>query len=321
MRRKLTDHLRIGVVGAGAMGARHARAVVSHPDAELVAVVDHSQARARQLVAMTLGAAPTPAALTWDAIERCDAVVVAASTSSHAELAVPLLLRGIPVLVEKPLGLDQHSCQRIISASVTTGVPVMCGFVERFNAAWQVGRTMIDAEPGSIHATRQSPPVPRAGSGVVTDLMIHDLDLVVSLRGDRSTAHSIITRAVRLGSESAEVELQLPRSCRASFSASRDAVEARRAVRIAWEGGWIEIDLLNEIVSSGRSNGRSTRSVECRTEHSALSRQLTHFIGLVRGDHDAAAELDSIAVPHALAYEVEHALASGAGRAELAAGS
>jgi hypothetical protein len=92
-------------------------------------------------------------------------------------------------------------------------------------------------------------------------------------------------------------------------------------VRIAWEGGWIEIDLLNEIVSSGRSNGRSTRAIECRTEESALSRQLTHFIGLVRRDHDAAAELDSISVPHALAYRVEHALASGTGRAVLAAGS
>jgi hypothetical protein len=92
-------------------------------------------------------------------------------------------------------------------------------------------------------------------------------------------------------------------------------------VRIAWEGGWIEIDLLNEIVTSGRSNGASQRSIECRTEESALSRQLTHFIDLVRRDQDTAAELDSIAVPHALAYRVEDVLASGAGRAELAAGS
>jgi len=321
MRRKLADHVRIGIVGAGAMGARHARAVVAHPGAELVAVVDHSQARAEQLVAMTLGVVRTPAALGWDAIERCDAVVVATSTSSHAELAVPLLLRGIPVLVEKPLGLDRDCCHRIIHSSVTTGVPVMCGFVERFNAAWQVGRTMVDADPTSIHATRQSPLVPRAGSGVVTDMMIHDLDLVASLRRDRSTAHSIVTRAVRLGSESAEVELQLPRGCRATFRASREAVEPRRAVRIAWDGGWIEIDLLNEIVSSGRSNGRSTRPIECRTEESALSRQLTHFIGLVRREHDVAAELDSISVSHALAYRVEHVLAPGAGRAVLAAGS
>ena len=170
--------LRIAVVGAGVMGELHARSIAASERATLTEVIDVDIERAAD-VAARHGGVPLPAGRFLDA----DAVVVAAPTAVHTELAPDLLARGIPVLVEKPLAPDITGVRQIITTARTTGTVLMCGFVERFNPVVIAAQDMVD-EP-FLHwvSVRHSPPARRPTSHVATDLLIHDVDLALRLHG------------------------------------------------------------------------------------------------------------------------------------------
>jgi len=304
MRRPATT-LKVGVVGAGVMGARHARTIAAHPLTALTAVVDHSLSRAEQAASLAPGAC---AAVESDVLDRCDAVVVATSTTDHRDVTMSLLSRGIPVFVEKPLALTAGDCDAMMTCSVATGVPLMCGFVERFNSGWLAAQRHLDSSPASVDAIRQSPAVARAGSGVITDVMIHDLDLAASVFGSGSAWPPSALRCDPVGADSVRAEIEWDPGRRLRLIASREASEPRRIVRIAWDTGWMEIDLLAAAVSIGRQGSECRRRIDCRSAQTSLRRQLSHFVALVEGDVDAGAERASIIRPHELAFELERAL-------------
>jgi predicted dehydrogenase len=178
----------------------------------------------------------------------------------------------------------------------------MCGFVERFNAAWIVAEQQMCGEPTAIHAVRHSPAGARDGSGVVTDLMIHDLDLVTSLVG----SPPMVKTCLPIGAQRVDVELEWNLGGSASLSASRDAINRRRVVCIECETGRVEVDLLSAHVTVARSGSAGLEHFDCVVQESSLSRQLSHFVALVEGDVDANAERASIVAPHELAYVIEH---------------
>jgi len=170
--------LRVGVVGAGVMGANHARVFAGLPDVALVGVVDPNPQQ-RDLVHGILG---VPAVDHLDALLalKPDAVTIAAPTHLHHEIALKCIARGIHVMVEKPIASNVEEGRDIIAAARRAGVALMVGHVERFNPAVQAIKEAIEEEDIlSIAITRVGPFPPRMSNvGVVIDLAVHDIDLI-----------------------------------------------------------------------------------------------------------------------------------------------
>jgi predicted dehydrogenase len=183
---------RVAVIGCGHLGSIHARLLAARSDAELVGVVDPS-AEARQRVAAAHGCRPLaePGAV----VGLADAVVVAAPTCLHAVVSLPLLEAGLDLLIEKPIAADVGEGRAITAAAERAGRVVAVGHVERFNPVWGVavercGRVV------AVESSRLAPFTFRSlDVGAVLDLMIHDIDLVLSLapgKLERVDAHGIV---------------------------------------------------------------------------------------------------------------------------------
>ncbi|MFM7109477.1 MAG: Gfo/Idh/MocA family oxidoreductase [Planctomycetaceae bacterium] len=173
---------RMAVVGCGHLGTIHARLLAARADVELVAVVD-PDAAGRERVAAAHSCRPL--AEPRDLVGLVDAAVVAAPTGLHAAVSLPLLAAGIDLLVEKPLAATVEDARAIVIAARRHGRTVAVGHVERFNPAWRAaaalarGATLVDAERLAPFTFRS------LDVGVVLDLMIHDIDLVLSLEPGR----------------------------------------------------------------------------------------------------------------------------------------
>lgn len=174
--------VRVGVVGAGQMGANHLRIYGGVKGVELVGVVDGDPARA-QLAAARHGCRVFASA--QEMAGEIDAASIAVPSSLHAEVAGPLLERGVHCLVEKPLATTEAGCQALIAAAEAGGAVLLVGHVERFNpVVRQLGEIVRDSTVHAIDVRRMSALSARITDvDVVADLMIHDLDVVLSLLG------------------------------------------------------------------------------------------------------------------------------------------
>lgn len=173
---------RMAVVGCGHLGAIHARLLAARPDVELVGVVDPVE-ESRVRVATAHGCRPIADPCELPGL--VDAVVVAAPTGLHAAVSLPLLEAGIDLLVEKPIAATVEDARAIVIAARRHGRVVAVGHVERFNPAWReaAGRAR---DVRVLEACRLAPFTFRSlDVGVVHDLMIHDIDLVLSLEPGR----------------------------------------------------------------------------------------------------------------------------------------
>ena len=175
---------KVAVIGCGHLGTIHARLLAARADAELVAVVDPVP-ESRQRVAEAHGCRAL--AEPQELVGLADAVVVAAPTCLHAEVSLPLLSQGLDLLIEKPIAADRREADQIVAAADCHGRIVAVGHVERFNPAWRMavercGRVV------AVESARLAPFTFRSlDVGVVLDLMIHDIDLVLSLEPGKLT--------------------------------------------------------------------------------------------------------------------------------------
>ena len=171
--------LRVGVVGVGSMGAHHARVYAGSPDADLVGVADTDWDRATEVAAKHGTRALNRAAL----LQAVDAVSVVVPTRFHASIVREALEADVHVLVEKPFVDDPAEGRELIALADRRDLRLQVGHIERFNPAV---RALVDVLPEmdvlAVDARRLGPPVDRENTdGVVEDLMIHDLDVVMSL--------------------------------------------------------------------------------------------------------------------------------------------
>jgi len=232
--------IRTAIVGAGQFGQHHARVLHQSPRAELVAAVDIDPARASSIAGQY---ACEAMAGHRSIIGRVEAAVVATPTTSHGDVAFDLLEAGIDVLVEKPIALDVASARRIVAAAEANGRILQVGHLERFNPAvaalGQVVRLPLFFE---VH--RLSTFTPRSlDIDVVLDLMIHDIDIVLSLVGRmpeevRAAGISILTPKVDI----ANVRLAFPGGCVANLTASRVSTERVRKLRLFQPHEYISVD-------------------------------------------------------------------------------
>lgn len=306
--------MRVGLLGAGTMGANHARIIAASGGVELCVVVDVDPATAAR-VADRHGARSSTSI---DCLVDCDAVVVASPTEHHLDAALPLLAAGRPVLVEKPLAADATSVAALVAAARAAGVPLMCGFVERFNAAVVTGLRCLTGPPLSFHAVRHSPAAPRITTSVVSDLLIHDLDLVTSAVPGHEPVSVSAVLASPVGSsviEQADAVVAWSGGPVANLSASRLGQRKVRTLSVTSARELVEVDLLRQNVTVYRhvthdlvdGSYRSDTIVDIpfvRHAGEPLALQFDHFLALVRGDADPEAELRSLEVPHRVAFAI-----------------
>lgn len=231
---------RVAVVGCGHLGAIHARLLAARQDAELVAVVDPVvESRAR--VAATHGCQSL--AEPRELIGLVDAAVVAAPTGLHAGVSLPLLEAGLDLLVEKPIAADVEEARAISIAARRHGRVVAVGHVERFNPAWRTAVARV-GRPVVVESARLAPFTFRSlDVGVVHDLMIHDIDLVLSLepgRLERVEAQGIVATGGH--EDAARARLVFASGLVADLSASRINPVLRRSLTMWSESGIAAVD-------------------------------------------------------------------------------
>ncbi len=179
---------RIAVIGAGVMGRNHARVLSEMPGVDLVAVVDMFRDAAERICNRCGGRPYCDVIAMLDEL-RPDAVIVSVPTSEHLAVAREAIVRGIHVLVEKPIAESIEEAQSMIDLAQAYGVVLSIGHIERFNpavialkehiASGEIGRVF------QIDARRQSPfPTRIRDVGVVIDLAVHDLDIIRYISGD-----------------------------------------------------------------------------------------------------------------------------------------
>jgi predicted dehydrogenase len=233
--------LRVGVIGVGSLGFHHARILSGMPDVEFAGVHDISAVRVAE-VADRLGVRPARSAA--DLLDRADAVVIAVPTSAHEDVALEAIRRGVHVLIEKPIAPTLEAADRILAAAEDAGVIVQIGHVERFNAALRACEPYLE-EPLFVESHRLAPFGPRGTDvAVVLDLMIHDLDLVLSLmkRPVRTLAAvgvPVLTQSVDI----ANARLEFEGGGVANLTASRVSLERMRKIRFFQRSGYISLDL------------------------------------------------------------------------------
>ena len=170
--------LRVGVVGVGHLGQHHARILAAMPGVELVAVAD---SRAEQAQAVAAQCGTTSLGDYRAMVDLVDAVTIAVPTVLHREVAGPFLSRGIATLVEKPMAASAAESERLVEDARAGGAVLQVGHIERFNPAL-CALEQMPIRPKFINAERLSTYTFRSTDiGVVLDLMIHDLDLMLSL--------------------------------------------------------------------------------------------------------------------------------------------
>ena len=231
---------RLAVVGVGEFGRRHVRVIRESARAELVAVVDTDSARASEVAAANNCAALTDAR---ELAGKVDAAIVAVPTSAHADAGCLLMESGIDVLVEKPVAPDLAAADRLIRAAESNIRILQVGHLERFNPA-VVALEKVARLPLFFEIHRLSVFSPRSlDIDVVLDLMIHDIDILLSLvDGEideiRAAGISILTPKVDI----ANVRLQFQGGCVANVTASRVSTDRVRKLRLFQPHQYISVD-------------------------------------------------------------------------------
>lgn len=235
--------LNIGVFGAGHFGRFHALKLRGAARARLAGLHDPDAARAA-LVAGEAGCA----ALTAEALlDASDAVIIATPTLHHAALAEAALLAGRHVFVEKPITATLAEADRLIALAAERGSVLMVGQIERHSAAIQTLRASLGGRRlMALEATRVAPLRPRGlDVSVVLDLMIHDLDLILSLVPSplvevRAVGGPVMTDLP----DWAVAQLRFGNGAQAQVTASRVAVGLERRLRALGPEGEMRVDFL-----------------------------------------------------------------------------
>ena len=235
-------HLNAVVMGVGALGRHHARVFAQHPEINLVAVVDTDE-QARSACAEQW---KCQGAVSLDDIkEPIDLASVAVPTSQHFAIASKLIERGIPVLVEKPIALTEEEGEQLVDLAEKHSAALQVGHIERFNpAVVELGNHLVN--PLFIESHRLGPPAPRVKDvGVVLDLMIHDLDLILTLV--KSDIHSIDAVGVPIitpKEDIANARLRFESGGVANVTVSRVTPEKQRKIRFFQRDTYLSVDFL-----------------------------------------------------------------------------
>jgi len=280
--------LKMGVAGVGHFGKFHAAKIAASPAAELVAVADSNGGQAREVAALYgISGFDEPR----DMLGQIDAVTVAVPTRAHFEVAQGFLEAGVHVLLEKPIADNLDDAKRLIALAQEKNLVLQIGHLPRFSGAAQFLHRRLN-NPLFIESLRIAPFKPRGTDvSVILDLMIHDLDFILSLV--QAPIASIDAAGAPVFSDAEDIanaRVKFANGCIANITASRISLKTERQMRIFQSDAYIAVDFdkrKTRIVgkkSAGPVGGFSDVDVEEEgyEEVDELEREVEAFIAAVR---------------------------------------
>ena len=277
--------VRTAVIGVGHLGRHHARILSGLEGVDLVGVVDANPQRAEEIAEIH----KTTALAMADLAGAVDAVVVATPTASHADVACPLLERGVAVLVEKPIARSLAEADAILAAGRAGGAIVAVGHTERFNPAVEAARSRLVA-PRFIEVHRLGTfPDRSLDIDVVFDLMIHDLDIILAMvKSDVASFEAVGVPVLTSKYDIANVRLRFTNGCIANVTASRISRERVRKIRFFQPDSYVAVDYAAQELEEWRLV-RPTSGLPAIeggivpvTNEEPLKRELQDFVSAVR---------------------------------------
>ena len=278
---------RVGVIGVGHLGQHHARVYTELLDARLVGVADRDEERAH-LIGENLG---VPAYSTMEELiarQAPDAVSIVVPTSLHFDVARAAMEAGIHVLVEKPVTTRPDEAEELLKLAAKKNLVLQVGHIERFNSAVRYISQTVHS-PIYLESKRIGPFSPRINDvGVVLDLMIHDIDIVLSLVSSPIARIAATGRCVHTDHEDiADAQITFENGVMAHILVSRVSEKKQRQLDIMEPQRHITVNYETQTVQINRcvrdSNGQ-TEILETPIfpKSEPLKLELAHFIGCVR---------------------------------------
>jgi predicted dehydrogenase len=283
--------IRVGVIGVGHVGQHHARIYRELPGVELAGIADSNHVKLQEVC----GWLDVPAFEDYRKLfGRVDGVSVAVPTHLHATIACDCLERGVDVLVEKPLAETLAEAEQLTDLASQRGRILQVGHVERFNGGVRALRGIVKT-PGFIECHRLSPFPPRGTDvDVILDLMIHDIDVILSLvKSPVTQVNAVGVPVLTDRVDIANARLEFASGCVANVTASRVSVERIRKIRIFQPDTYISLDYANQEIALYRrlpadpashppQFPRIVREEVAVEKEEPLRLELTSFLGSVR---------------------------------------
>lgn len=306
--------LRAGVIGVGHLGQHHARLYASLPGAELVGVTDQSIERA-QTIAERHGARVFTTV--DELLAHVDIVSVAVPTSGHYAVAKACLQAGKHLLVEKPIAVTPGEAQELVQLAKQRGCCLQVGHSERFNPVMALMRPHI-GKPVFIECHRLSSFSERGTDvDVVLDLMIHDLDLILSLNPGpveevRAAGVAVLSSSIDI----ANARIQFQSGCVANLTSSRVSTNKMRRLRLFQRDNYVSIDFQSRQGMICRRNAKAGERPTVEVSHvqggdeEPLKLQLESFLhAITTGTRPVVSGEDGVAAV-GVAHQVLHAMAA-----------
>ncbi|MBD84130.1 MAG: oxidoreductase [Acidiferrobacteraceae bacterium] len=312
--------LRVGVVGVGYLGSIHARIYHRMPSVNLVAVIDTNAERGRQI------ASECECNFVQDLerlLESVDAVSIVVPTSLHREIAEPFLDKGIPVLLEKPVAHTLEDARAIVDLAKQSGTLLQIGHLERFNAGVVRLAEELD-RPRFMEVHRLGEFVARATDvDVVTDLMIHDIDIVLSLVPSELRYISAVgARVITDHVDIANARLEFEDGAVVNVTASRVSSKKFRRIRVFAESCYLALNFDDQQIDVARPGVRPeeggfapiiSESIQV-TPRPPLDAELEDFVDCVRSGRDPVVDgetgVRALQVAHEVRQRIDESLHS-----------
>ena len=267
--------IKVAVVGVGSLGQHHARVYSEMENVELVAVVDRDEKRAAEIAAKFECAVYTDLKPLYGTIDAASVVV---PTSAHHAVSKALLEEGIHLLLEKPITNTLKEADDLITASKSTGALLQVGHIEQFNTGVILLKEHLN-NPRFIECHRVSPFVGRGVDvHVILDLMIHDIDIILSLVPSklseiRASGTAVLTEMIDI----ANVRLAFENGCVANITASRISLVKLRKIRIFEHDAYYSLDYAQQKMAVFRRVFEEDGSPKITSEHFSTHKEEPRF--------------------------------------------
>jgi len=273
--------IKVGVVGVGYLGQHHARIYSEIEEADLIAVADINRSRADAIAQSCRCLALHDYRGMLDAV---DALSIVTPTTSHYPIALDCLKAGKDILIEKPITVTVEEADHLVQLAEQTGSIIQVGHLERYNPAVLAASDLFKS-PVFIESERLSPFLGRGTDVDVTlDLMIHDIDIILSLLG--APVREIRAVGAKVLSEKLDVAkawLEFENGCTALATVSRLSPEKQRRLKVSQEDAYIIIDYQNTEIKRYYKNEKGITVDIIRPEKKEpLKEELKDFIRCVR---------------------------------------
>ncbi|HEY7497106.1 MAG TPA: Gfo/Idh/MocA family oxidoreductase [Vicinamibacterales bacterium] len=246
----MSTDVNVGVIGVGHLGKHHARIASALDGVRLVAVVDKIPERAAEVAAASATKGLTDSR---ELLGGVDAVTIAVPTELHRDIAMPFLERGVGVLVEKPMARSLAEADEMIAAARASGATLAVGHTERYNPAVAAVMPLVTS-PRFIEVHRLGVfPDRSLDIDVVFDLMIHDLDVILSLvRSEVTSVEAVGVPVLTPKYDIANARLRFASGCIANVTASRISKDRVRKIRFFQPDAYLSIDYAAQEVEGWR---------------------------------------------------------------------